>query len=232
MPDRILAIGAHPDDVEFGCAPVLIREIQKGNEVKILVLSRGEAGSNGTPEEREQESRGAAALIGAEVEFLDFGGDCHIAHTPENSMRIAREIRGYKPDILIAPDTEENQHPDHASAGRMARDAARFARFGGLAELKPLPVHTIRNLYFYSVTREIGRNPQLMIDITPVMELWEKAMRCHETQAKTYGYVEMRIAATHSWGLQVGVEYAMGLYLNDPVLIEDISSLKLSSRKY
>ena len=53
---NILAVGAHPDDIEFGCAHALIQEVRKGNRVKLLVLSRGEAGSNGTPEAREVRS--------------------------------------------------------------------------------------------------------------------------------------------------------------------------------
>ena len=56
---NILAVGAHPDDIEFGCAHALIQEVRKGNHVKVLVLSRGEAGSNGTPEAREGEARAA-----------------------------------------------------------------------------------------------------------------------------------------------------------------------------
>ena len=52
--NKILAIGPHPDDVEFGCSALLIKEVKKGNKIKILVLSRGEAGTKGTPEIREQ----------------------------------------------------------------------------------------------------------------------------------------------------------------------------------
>ncbi len=80
---KILAIGAHPDDIEFGCAPVLLKEIKKGNHVDLLVLSRGEAGSSGTPDQREQESRKAARLMGAAIKFLDFGGDCQMRYGPE-----------------------------------------------------------------------------------------------------------------------------------------------------
>ena len=125
---QILAIGAHPDDVEFGCAAILIKEIRKGNRVKLLVLSRGEAGTGGTPELREQESREAARRMGAEIEFLDFGGDCRIEYTIENRVRIAAEIRELRPSIVLAPNISENQHPDHAVAGKLTRDACRLAR--------------------------------------------------------------------------------------------------------
>ena len=232
MPSKLLAIGAHPDDVEFGCAAILINEIRRGSRTKIWVLSKGEAGSNGTPEIREAESRRAGELIGAEVEFADFGGDCHIEYTPANTIRVAREIRAWRPDIILAPHTSEEQHPDHARVGKLVRDAARLARYGGLEELKAQPPHVISNLYYYSVTREFGRRPDLIIDISSARELWEQAMRCHESQAKSKQYVEMRLAATRSLGHQAGVEYAMSLYLNDPVLLESISSLTLSSRHF
>src|SRR5271155_5766540 len=104
---NILAVGAHPDDIEFGCAAILLKEIKKGNRVKLLVLSRGEAGTGGTPEQREQESREAARTMGAEIEFLDFGGDCRIEYTLENRLRIAAEIRKVRPSIVLAPSTSE-----------------------------------------------------------------------------------------------------------------------------
>jgi len=232
MPARLLAIGAHPDDVEFGCTGILINEIRRGNRVKIWVLSKGEAGSNGTPEIREAESRRAAELIGAQVEFADFGGDCHIEYTPANTIRVAREIRAYRPDIVLAPHTSEEQHPDHARVGKRARDAVRLARYGGLEELRTQPPHAISNLYYYAVTREFGARPDIIVDISAARELWEQAMRCHESQAKSKHYVEMRLAATRSLGYQVGVEYAMSLYLNDPVLLEHLSTLTLSARHF
>jgi len=108
---NILAVGPHPDDIEFGCAPILIEEVRRGNRVKNLVLSRGEAGSAGTPESREKESRDAATRMGAEIEFLEFAGDCRLEYTPANAFRIAREIRTFQPDIVLAPHFSDNQHP-------------------------------------------------------------------------------------------------------------------------
>ncbi len=231
-PPRVLAIGAHPDDVEFGCAAVLINEIRAGAAVKIWVLSLGEAGSNGTPEIREKESRKAAALIGAEVGFEDFAGDCHIEYTPANAIRVAREIRSFRPDIVLAPHISEDQHPDHAHVGKLARDASRLARYGGLADLAVQTPHTIQSLYYYSVTREFGARPDLIVDISSARELWEQAMLCHASQAASRNYVEMRLAATRSLGAQAGVEYAMGLYMNDPVLLDRISQLPGGARHF
>jgi N-acetylglucosamine malate deacetylase 1 len=228
---NILAIGPHPDDIEFGCSPLLIKEARAGHRVHMLILSRGEAGSAGTPELREQESRAAAQLIGASVDFLDFAGDCHLQYTPENAFKIAVEIRKHQPAIVLAPHPQENQHPDHAAAGKLIRDACRFARYGGLHELTALPVHRVANLLFYNITQHLQK-PDLVFDITGLLADWEAVMNCHQSQVKNKGYIELQKSGARLLGLTIGVEYAVGLFANDPVRLETISDLKLSSRNF
>ena len=228
---NILAIGPHPDDVEFGCAPILMKEVRKGNRVKALMLSRGEAGSAGTPESREQESRQAAALMGTEVEFLNFAGDCHLQYTSENAFRLAAEIRTFRPSIVLAPHPQENQHPDHSVAGRLVRDACRFARYGGLEELKPTPPHRVENLLFYNITQHLQK-PDIAIDIGELMTEWEAVMNCHQSQVTSKNYIDLQKSGARLLGLTVGVEYALGLFVNDPIRLEGISDLKLSSRNF
>jgi N-acetylglucosamine malate deacetylase 1 len=233
---NILAVGAHPDDIEFGCAHVLIQEARKGHRVKLLVLSRGEAASSGSAEGREAESRAAAKLMGAEIAFLDFGGDCHIERTPENAFKLAVEIRGFQPDIVLAPHTEEDQHPDHAAVGHLMRDACRFARYGGLDSLKGFSLkgtaaHTISALYFYTITKEFGA-PDLVVDIGDVAKDWETAMALHASQMQTRSYVDLRMSAARHLGLSIGVEYAAGFYANDPIRVAALSDLTLSSRHF
>jgi LmbE family N-acetylglucosaminyl deacetylase len=229
---NLLAVGAHPDDIEFGCAPVLIKELRKGNRVRMLVLSRGEAGSAGTPELREQEARTAAARIGAEIEFLEMGGDCHLEYRPANSLRLAAEIRQFRPAIVLAPHPEENQHPDHAVAARLMRDACRLARYGGLEELRAWPVHKIASLYFYNITSHLGHTPDIVIGIADAMEEWEAVMNCHGSQVLSKGYIELQKSAARLLGLATGTEYAAGLYANDPVRVDHLSDLALSSRNF
>ncbi len=228
---NILAIGAHPDDIEFGCAHALIQEARRGHVVKLLVLSRGEASSNGTPEIREAEAREAAKLIGASIEFLDFGGDCHIQATPANAFRIAAEIRQCKASIVLAPHPDENQHPDHSTVGKLVRDACRFARYRGLEELKSHEPHSIAALYFYPITVEPSK-PDIVIDITGVANDWTRAMQCHASQMRTRGYMDLRLSAARNLGLSIGVEYAAGFWINDPVRVEGLADLRLSSRHF
>lgn len=227
---KFLAIGAHPDDIEFGCAPALIKEIQRANEVRLIVLSRGEAGSAGAPEVREAESREAARRIGASIDFWDFGGDCRLEYRPENSLKIAAEIRRFRPEIVLAPDTGENQHPDHSVAGKLTRDACRLARYGGL--LVDLATHRVTGLYFYSITQHIAWAPDVVMDISEVAGAWEAAMRCHETQIRAKNYLDLQLTAARVLGLSIGVEYAIGLRANDPIRVDALSDLRLSSRSF
>src|SRR5262245_61659554 len=112
---KILAVGPHPDDIEFGCAPLLIQEAKLGHEVRLVITSLGESATFGTPEGRAEEARQAARIIGASIDFLDFGGDCHVEANTQNAVLMAREIRSFQPDIVLAPTPEENQHPDHTA---------------------------------------------------------------------------------------------------------------------
>ena len=229
---RILAVGAHPDDVEFGCAPILIQEVRNGHEARILVTSKGEAASAGDPEQRAQEARDAARIIGAAIQFLELGGDCHIQHTPANAMTLAREIRRFKPDVVLAPHLGENQHPDHTAVGKIVRDAARLARYGGLQDLEELAPHPITSLFYYTITQLFIGPPEVVVDVSGAREAWEAAIQCHRSQMKSRNYLDLVISRARTLGAAIGVEYAVGLWPNDPIRVGSLADLPLSSRYF
>lgn len=154
----MLAFGAHPDDIEFGCGGVIAKEIARGIKATLVVCSRGESGTNGTPEQRTVEAEAAAKFLGAEIEWMDLGGDAHFERNVAHAMAISSVIRRIRPGTVLAPSVVENQHPDHAVLGNLVRDAARLARYGGVKELQDQPPHAIGQLWYYAVTPdEIGR---------------------------------------------------------------------------
>ncbi|MDQ8188000.1 PIG-L family deacetylase [Pelagicoccus sp. SDUM812002] len=222
----ILVVGAHPDDIEFGCGAILLKEAELGSRIHFLVCSKGESGSNGTPEERKKESQAAAARCGASVEFIDCGGDGKIVATPENALSIALKIRQTKANILLAPSLVENQHPDHPVIGNLARDAARLARYAGIAELSELKPHAIESLYYYAITPSAEPTPQqpFVFDVSLQIDAWREMMNCHRSQMKTRRYLELQVSRARSLGLQTGCEYAQALWPNDPVLVNGLNS--------
>jgi len=229
---KILAIGAHPDDIEFGVGGLMIKESEKGSQIKYVICSLGEAGSNGTPEERKKEAEESAKMVGAEIEFLDFGGDCHIADTPENAIKIAEILRKFKPDVVLAPELQRNQHPDHYAVSKITHSACRLARYGGLKELKALPVHKISALYFYPSRAEWPTKPDIFIDVSDTKDKWEKTMSAHKSQMKTKSYHDLVFSKFIAMGASIGVKLAIGLWTNDPIRIDQLSDLNLSSRNY
>jgi bacillithiol biosynthesis deacetylase BshB1 len=232
---RILAVGAHPDDVEFGCGGILVKEAARGHEVTVLSLSRGESGSHGTPEEREKEATAAAGRMGARLEFLPLEGDARLEYRPANALEIARVVRRLRPHLLLAPSPEENQHPDHAKAGRLARDAARLARYGGLRGLEPHAPHAIDALYFYDVTGTGAAPPGLarvVVDVSDAFETWKAAMECHRSQQATRDYVGLQVARARLLGAEIGVAHAMAVWAGDPIRLERLSDLQGSARRF
>lgn len=234
LPRPILAFGAHPDDIEFGCGAVLAREGQGGRHAHFVVGSHGEAATHGTPAERRAEAAAAAAILGATVEFIELGGDAHLAPAVSHVLTLAAVIRRQRPAIVLAPTTAANQHPDHAALGAMARDAARLARFGGLAELRPLRPHAISQLLFYAITveGEPAATPPLLFDVSPAIDTWRAAMEAHVSQSRTRNYLELQLTRARLRGLQAGVEHAWPLWPNDPPVFDSLQPLVRSARHF
>ena len=167
-PEPLLAFGAHPDDIEFGCGGVIAREARAGRRVHFVVCSRGEAGTHGTPAVRMREAKKAARLLGATLEFVRLDGDARLEIRAAHSLKLARIIRRVRPGAVLAPSLERNQHPDHWRLGQLVRDATRLARYGGLKKLKRRPAHATGQLFFYAVSPDAeppGLQP-VLIDVS------------------------------------------------------------------
>ena len=222
----LLAFGAHPDDLEFGCGGVIASETRAGRAAHLVICSRGEAGSFGTPRQRLNEAKKAAGLLGATVEFLELDGDAHLEVRVAHALKLAGIIRRLRPESVLAPSVVENQHPDHARLGKLVRDATRLARYGGLRELRRHAAHTIRQLFFYAVTPEAEPRDltPVLIDVSApeIISTWTAAMRAHASQTSARKYVELQLARARLLGLRAGIEYAIALYPNEPLLFDSL----------
>ena len=118
----ILAIGAHPDDVELGCSGTLFNEIKSGKKVGILDLTRGELGTRGTAETRDKESDAAAKILGVHLrENLGFA-DGFFINDKKHQIELIKVIRKYKPEIVLC-NAIEDRHIDHAKGSQLVSDA-------------------------------------------------------------------------------------------------------------
>ncbi len=232
----LLAFGAHPDDLEFACGGVIARETRAGRPAHFVICSRGEAGSRGTPAQRTAEAKKAAALLGATIEFIKLDGDAHLEMRAAHAIKLAGVIRRRRPAIVLAPSVVENQHPDHSRLGRLVRDAARLARYGGLKELTSRPPHAIDQLFFYAVTPEAEPSditPVLMdISAPEIVAAWTAAMAAHVSQVRARPYVELQLARARFQGLRAGVGHAIALFPGDPIVAGSLAQLSRGARRF
>ena len=234
--EPLLAFGAHPDDIEFGCGGIIAREAQAGRPIHFVICSRGEAGTNGTPAERTKEAEQAAKILGATVEFIELDGDAHLQIRSAHAIKLAAILRRVRPALVLSPTPEQNQHPDHWRLGTMVRDATRLARYGGIAELRELTPHVVGGLFFYALGAgsEPTRVPPVLIDISApeIIATWTKAMEAHASQMKTRNYVELQLARARVLGLSAGIGHAQALWPNDPLVFDSLTSLSRSASKF
>lgn len=232
----LLVFGAHPDDIEFGCGGVVALETQAGRAAHFVICSRGESSTNGTPLERQTEAERAAKLLGATLEFVELDGDAHLEMKTAHAIKLASILRRTRPSVVLAPSLEENQHPDHSRLGRLVRDAARLARYGGVAELQDLRPHSIGQLFYYALTSDAEPRDlsPVLIDISApeIVKAWAAAMEAHASQMRTRNYAELQLLRARALGARAGIEHAMALFPNDPIVVESLDRLTRSARRF
>src|SRR5262249_57652752 len=110
-------------------------------------------------------------------------GDARLEEKAAHAIRLAGVIRRLRPATVLAPSPVENQHPDHCRLGRLVRDAARIARYGGIAELRDVPPHAIEQLFFYAMSSgaEPPGNSPILVDASgpQVLAAWTTARGAH-----------------------------------------------------
>jgi LmbE family N-acetylglucosaminyl deacetylase len=235
-PAPLLAFGAHPDDIEFGCGGVIAREICTGRAAHFVVCSHGEAASHGTPKQRVAEAKKSAALLGASLEFVELDGDAHFEVRAAHAIKLAGIIRRSRPGIVLAPSLVENQHPDHPRLGQLVRDACRLSRYGGVKELRKSLPHAIEQLFYYAVTAEAepANITPVLIDVSApgILKAWTAAMEAHVSQAAARNYVEMQLTRARLRGLRAGVGHAIALFPNDPLVLDSLAQVSRGARRF
>jgi len=173
-PVDVLAIGAHPDDVELGCGATLAQLAAAGRRVGILHLTAGESGSRGSAGERRREAERAAAELGAAaLELLDFG-DGALRTGPAEEDELIAVLRRLRPELVLGP-TPADRHPDHGRAHRLVADACFYA---GLARRGAGAPHRPAALYSY-----MQHDPFEVDFVVDVAAGWPAKMRALDAYA-------------------------------------------------
>ncbi len=174
----VLAIGAHPDDVELGCGGTLAALSKSGRSVGILHLTRGEAGTRGTPEERRREAEDAARALGAvELRFLDCG-DGSLRSGVEEEDALIEALRELRPDLVFSP-TPYDRHPDHIRAHRLVQAAGFYSGLSARGS-KAHPTH--RPGAVFSYMQHDSFEPDFVVDVSHVWAAKLESLAAHRSQ--------------------------------------------------
>jgi bacillithiol biosynthesis deacetylase BshB1 len=233
----ILAIAAHPDDIELICGGTLIRAQMLGRSTGILDLAAGELASRGTPELRAKEAAKAAKVMGVTVrENLGFP-DGGIQNTPETRAKVAVVIRRLKPQIVITHSLH-GRHPDHPIVAQLVRDACFVA---GLKKVEPkVPAHRPRKVIHALSFREDNQKPTFVVDISDAFEKKLEAIACYESQfgeavqaGEVYPNGEplhdlIRHHAAH-YGSLIRCRYGEPFYTTETMRVDDVATLEVAT---
>jgi N-acetylglucosamine malate deacetylase 1 len=251
----ILAIAAHPDDVEQTCGGTLLKSAARGQRTAILDLTRGEMGTRGTAEDRAREATDAARILQVGWRGALDIPDTRVENTYENRLKIARVIRILRPRVVILPYWQA-RHPDHANASPLSYEAC------FLAGLKKLDISAVSpdslsitlaanheqptandpyrpfKLLYASLYADV--RPSFLVDITDQFETRLKSLLAYrsqyeEQQAGANLFVPEKEIRTRMetmarfYGLLAGVDYAEPFVQKEVGLIEDVTAIPVQS---
>ncbi|RYE18613.1 MAG: bacillithiol biosynthesis deacetylase BshB1 [Sphingobacteriales bacterium] len=179
---HILAIAAHPDDLELGAAGTLIKHARMGQAVGILDLTKGELGTRGNAEIRLQEAQDAAKVMGLAVRENVGMEDGFFMNDREHQLKLVQYIRKYQPDIVIA-NALEDRHPDHGKGGRLIADACFLA---GLRKIdtryEAKSQEPWRPKRVFHMIQDRFLEPNIIVDISDTMDQKMESILCYKSQ--------------------------------------------------
>jgi N-acetylglucosamine malate deacetylase 1 len=231
----ILAIAAHRDDVEQTCGGTLLRSAARGLRTAILDLTRGEAGTRGTAEDRAREADEAARILGVGWrDALDLP-DGAIANTLENRIKIVHVLRQLRPRVVILPYWQA-RHPDHAIVASLGYEACFLS---GLAKIDTgTEPHRPFKIVYASLYADV--RPSFVVDITPFVEQRLSALMAYRSQYANQAaggglFVaeeeirERTFAEARHYGLLAGVLYGEPFVQKEVGLADDLTLIPVQS---
>ncbi|MFI1770521.1 bacillithiol biosynthesis deacetylase BshB1 [Thalassobellus citreus] len=235
----ILAIGAHPDDVELGCGATLTKEITLGKKVGIIDLTRGELGTRGTAETRDEEAIEAAKILGVTVrENLRFA-DGFFVNDKQHQLAIIKMIRKYQPEIVIC-NAIDDRHIDHGKGSKLVSDACFLS---GLIKIETKNDNEElqspwrpKQVYHYMQWKNL--EPDFVVDVTGFMDkkmasvlayktqFYDKNSNEPETPISSKNFTDSIKYRAKDLGRLIGVEYAEGYNVERYVAVDSLFDLK------
>jgi N-acetylglucosamine malate deacetylase 1 len=233
----ILAIGVHPDDVELSCSGTIARHLAAGRTAAILDLTRGELGTRGNPELRTKEAMNAASILGVAERVQLSMRDGFFRNDEEHQLQLICQIRYFRPSIVLC-NAIGDRHSDHGRAAQLTRDSCFYS---GLSKIKTTFNGAAQQAWrpgaVYHYIQDEFIHPDFVIDVTPYVEVKQKAIMAFSSQFYDPQSTEPQtpisgkdfLESLHSkmsvWGRAIGVRYGEGFTVNRYPGVKDLFDL-------
>ncbi len=233
----ILAIGAHPDDIELSCGGTVITMVRAGHHVALLDLTHGELGTRGSREIRAREAEEAASILGiSERRSLDIP-DGNIEVSQENVRQVMCVIRELRPTFLFIPHSEE-RHPDHVRAHRLCKDAWFYSGLKNMATASNgVSQSPHRPDVYFEFMQWYEFPPSFIVDVSDAYETKMKAIRAFssqfhdpsskepQTKLSHPGFLDLIEARSRYYGERIGVRHGEAFFSIAPVGIRSLTDI-------
>ncbi|MUU78396.1 bacillithiol biosynthesis deacetylase BshB1 [Winogradskyella endarachnes] len=234
----ILAIGAHPDDVELSCGGTLAKEVANGKKVGIVDLTRGELGTRGTAETRDVEASNAAKILGVHARTNLRFADGFFVNDKTHQLELIKSIRYYRPEIIIC-NAIDDRHIDHPKGSQLVSDACFLS---GLKKIETIYKNEIQEpwrpkvVYHYIQWKDL--EPDLVVDVTGYMQKKIDSVLAYKTQfynpdskepetpISSKNFTDSVEYRARNLGRLVGVEYAEGYTVERLVAVDSLFDVK------
>ena len=233
----ILAFGAHPDDVELGCAGTLLGAIAEGKKVGVIDLTKGELGTRGSISQRLSEAQLASELLGLSIRENLGMADGFFINNKEHQLIIIETIRRFQPSIIFC-NAPEDRHPDHGRAASLIKEAAFLS---GLEKIKTshegIAQEAWRPTQVFHYIQSRSLTPHFVVDISKHIEKKMEAILAHSSQfydpksnepdtfISSAAFLEFVKGRAKELGQQIGVQYAEGFITQKTLGINSLDAI-------
>jgi len=237
----ILALAAHPDDVELSCSGTLLAAAAKGKKIGIVDFTRGELGSRGSAEIRDKEAENSGKILGLSVrENLNFK-DGFFYDDNEHRMKVIQAIRRFRPEIVLI-NAPSDRHPDHGKGAELSKTSCFLS---GLLKIetewegKKQEHWRPKHVYHYIQSNMLV--PDFVVDVTPFWEQKMKSVMAFESQFHNPNYqsdkkeeetfissprfIQFLEARAKEFGHAIQVDYGEGFIKTAQLGVKDITDL-------
>jgi bacillithiol biosynthesis deacetylase BshB1 len=236
----VLAIGAHPDDVELGCGATIAKEVANGNKVGIIDLTRGELGTRGTAETRDEEAFNAGKILGVQSRVNMRFADGFFVNDKAHQLELIKMIRYFKPEIILC-NAIEDRHIDHGKGSALVSDACFLS---GLRKIETVykdddslqEAWRPKAVYHYIQWKDI--EPDIALDVTGYMDKKLESVLAYKTQffdpnsdkpetpISSKNFIDSIEYRARNLGRLIGVEYAEGFTVERYPAVNSLFDLK------